>query len=143
MTQANEETIHDELTAVVENAIADGTAPERIETILQREAQNVRQTRRVAEVFTFECPVEACRETATKAIDRSALYCDVCEEQLSLFESQILTDSGVKLLKFTCDAHDTVRVHQFPRNKRTCSQHGEQMDLVESHTRRETERYEA
>lgn len=142
MTQSDKEAVQAEVAAVVETAIADGIAPERIEAVLQREAQNIRQKRRAAEVFTFECPVETCRETATKAIDRSGLYCDVCGEQLSLFASAEHPDEDVELLKFTCDAHDTVRVHRLPWDDRTCSQHHQQMDLVESHEKHVTECYE-
>lgn len=142
MTQSDREAVQTELAALVETAIADGVAPERIEAVLQREAQNIRRNRRIAKVFTFECPVETCRETATKAIDQSKLYCDVCGEQLSLFASTTRSDDNVELLKFTCDAHDTVRIHQFPWDDRTCSQHHQQMDLVESHVKQVTECYE-
>ena len=141
-TPSDRKLVQNQVAELVETAIADGVAPERLEAVLQREAQNIRQTRRVSEVFAFECPVGACRETATQAIDRSALYCDVCGEQLELFASTVHSDDGVDVMKFTCDTHETVRAHRFPRDDRSCPHHRKQMDLVESHTQEITECYE-
>ena len=142
MTSTNQETVQTEIAELIETAIADGVSPERIEAVLQREAQNVRQKRRIAEVFTFECPVEACQETTTRAIDRSALYCDVCGDQLHLYASTVHSDEGIEVLKFTCDAHDTVREHRVSHDDRTCPHHHREMDLVGSRVQRITECYE-
>ena len=142
MTSTDQETVQSEIAAVIETAITDGVSSERIEAVLQREAQNVRQGRRVTEVFNFECTVDPCRETATRTIDRSALYCDVCGEQLDLVASTVDVDEEIEVMKFTCDEHDTVRAHRVPQNDRTCPHHHQQMELVESHVQEVTGCYE-
>jgi hypothetical protein len=70
------------------------------------------------------------------------LYCDVCGEQLGLFASTDPPGEDTELMKFTCDAHDTVRIHRFPRSDRSCPHHHRQMQLVESHAQEMTECYE-
>jgi len=118
--------------SLVDDAIEYGLVEDNIEEVLQQEAQNIRENRRVYDVFVYECPNPNCEESNTQLIDRIGLQCDICEQPLTLFES---IDKGhSELMKFHCEDHGTVRVHEFLSSDTTCSIHNDSMELIESYT---------
>jgi hypothetical protein len=120
----------------VEDATDNGLPQHRIEEILQTEAQNVRENRRVYEVFVFECPKANCEETHTELIDQSTILCDVCDQPSGLDGSW--SDDGVEIFRFTCDeGTHSIRAHTVDNDDLTCSIHGTSLSLLQSYTTEE------
>jgi hypothetical protein len=118
--------------SIVDNAVDGDVSLHTIEDVLQAEAQNVREERRVYRVFVYECPEPNCEESTTQVVDQMELRCDVCEEGLELTESTLTDDS--ELMVFECGSHATTRVHEFSRDATACSIHHDPMQLMRSHT---------
>lgn len=119
----------------VDEAVEKGLSEHTIEDVLQSEAQNVREGRRVYSVYVYECPKADCEESNTQLIDQMELQCDVCETSLLLTHS---TDAGdVERMEFECEEHGTTRIHEFDYEETTCSIHNRSMQLLESYTTEE------
>jgi hypothetical protein len=59
---------NDQLKSLVDSTVEEDVSLHQIEELLQKEAQNVRENRRVYEVFVFECPESNCKENHTELI---------------------------------------------------------------------------
>lgn len=128
----------DAIQTAVDDATDNGLPQHRIEEVLQTEAQNVRENRRVYEVFVWECPKANCEETHTELIDQSTILCDVCDQPLVLDESWPADDDGVEIFRFTCsEGSHSARAHTVDTNNLTCSTHGTSLSLLQSYTTEE------
>jgi hypothetical protein len=122
----------------VDDATDNGLPHHRIEEVLQTEAQNVRENRRVYEVFVWECPKANCEETHTELIDQSTILCDVCDQPLGLEGSWRADDEGIEIFRFTCnEGSHSIRAHTVDTTNLTCSTHGTSLSLLQSYTTKE------
>ena len=120
------------IVSVVDDALDQGLSQDTVEAVLQQQVQQVRENRRVYNVFVYECSNTNCEESATQTVDQMDLQCDICEQTLRLFESTYVGDA--ERMEFRCEDHDTVRVHDFSAGEITCSIHNERMNLLKSYS---------
>lgn len=127
------------LTDAVDEAMSKELSEHTIEDVLQSEAQNVREGRRVYSVFVYECPEADCEESNTQLIDQMGLQCDVCDISLTLTHSYSTGDT--KQMVFECENHATnhatTRIHGLDHEDIICSIHNKRMKLLESYTTKE------
>lgn len=123
----------EDIISAIDCAIEHGLSQHTIEDILRQEEQNLRDNRRIYEVFVHECTHENCEESATRLVDQVELRCDICERQLKLSESVPADVGDSEVMKFSCEKHSTVRVHEFSHAEITCPVHNDRMGLIQSH----------
>jgi hypothetical protein len=110
------------ITSCISGAVEAGLSHHTIEKTLQQCAQDIRDDRDIETLYEFRCSQSNCDATSSQKVSKIDERCDVCDERLEMIGSTDVDNQ--RRFKFVCSDHETVRVHSFPIDEVTCSDHG-------------------